>query len=221
MSFCPVCFKSKASCLCEYIKPFDSQIKFVLLMHPKEARQMRTGTGRLTKLTLLNSEVIIGEEFSNNERLKELLADNQYFPLLLYPGVDAYTAKELKPLVTDKKLLIIVIDGTWFLANKMIRLSPNLKELNKISFTSGYRSQFKFKHQPQEECLSTIESCYYLIKELQESEVISSSFSPEPLMEVFNRMVDFQLECEQLRHTLIGYKRDTVRISLEELKQKL
>ena len=80
----------------------------------------------------------------------------------------------------------------------MLRLSPNLQELPKISFEGNYRSQFKFKQQPAEECVSTIESCYYLIKELQNAG-LGSDEEPESLMDVFKRMVDFQLESEKER----------------------
>ena len=204
-------------------------------MHPKEAYKQKTGTGRLAHLTLENSEILIGINFTQNARLKELLADERYFPVLLYPGEDAYTAESLArnfgsgnctqgsgsnevqscdgvgfagfdcaqgaEKTARKQLLVIVVDATWFFAKKMLRLSPNLLELPKISFRAGYRSQFKFKQQPAEECLSTIESCYYLMKELQKEKVFGVNLDAdcESLMDVFKRMVDYQLESEKER----------------------
>ena len=186
-------------------------------MHPKEAYKQKTGTGRLAHLTLENSEILIGINFTQNARLKELLADERYFPVLLYPGEDAYTAETLArsqgsgsagfdcaqgvEKTVRKQLLVIVVDATWFFAKKMLRLSPNLLELPKISFRAGYRSQFKFKQQPAEECLSTIESCYYLMKELQKEKVFGVNLDAdcESLMDVFRRMVDYQLESEKER----------------------
>ncbi len=198
---CYRCFRPLKSCYCKYIKPFDPGAKFIILMHPKEAYKQKTGTGRLTHLSLIDSEILIGINFTNNERLNELISDDKYFPVLLYPDENAWTAKSLaenSPVVSGKKLLIIVVDATWFFAKKMVKLSENLHELPKISFRSGYRSQFTFKQQPAEECLSTIESCYYLIKELQAAG-IGTDANPESLMEVFKRMVDFQLESEKER----------------------
>jgi Uncharacterized conserved protein len=220
MSFCTVCHKSEESCLCPYIQKFDPGIKFVLLMHPKEARQMRTGTGRIVTLSLQDSEIIIDVDFTANKRLNELLSDESYLPLLLYPGENAYTAGELPCEKTEgRKLLIIVIDGTWAQAKKMFRLSDNLKTLPRISFRAGYRSTFRFKKEPMEECLSTVESCYYLLKELKDAGWTNTALDPEPLMNAFDHMVDFQIECETLRHDLAGYDRDTERMSLKELRQ--
>lgn len=218
MSHCTSCFKATQLCLCPYINEFDPGVKFVILMHPKEAYQMRTGTGRITKLTLRESEIIVGVDFTENERLNALLKDEEYYPLMLYPGEDAKTAAELKPLDIKKKLLILVIDATWAEAKKMVRLSTNLHTLNKISFRSGYRSNFRIKKQPKEECLSTIESCYYLIKELKEADVVSQDIDPQPLLSVFDKMVEQQLECESLKHELIGYEREHERLSLSELR---
>jgi len=173
-------------------------------MHPKEAFKQRTGTGRLAHLTLLNSEIIIGVDFTENKRLNDLLNDAYYVPLLLYPGADAWSAqsekegKSLKAMLGNKTLLVIVIDATWFFAKKMLRLSRNIQCLQKISFKAGYRSQYQFKTQPAEDCLSTIESCYYLINELKNAG-ISRDVSAEPLMNIFKQMVAFQLQSQKER----------------------
>ena len=204
MSKCYRCFRPEKSCYCKYIKSFDCGVKFVLLMHPKEAFKQKTGTGRLTNIALIDSEIIIGVDFTENKRLKELLSDESYYPVLLYPDENAWTASNpaLKnELGTSKKLLVIVLDATWPLAKKMLKLSPNLHEIPKISFRAGYRSQFKFKKQPAEECLSSIESCYYLIKELQTNDVVKihPENAPQVLLDVFSRMVEYQLESHRQR----------------------
>lgn len=194
-------------------------MKFVFLMHPKEAYHQHTGTGRLASLSLPDSEIIVGVDFSQNRRLSQLLSDSRYFPLVLYPADDAYTARspELNqaleqvgggeregaqntvPAAASKRLLVIVVDATWFFAKKMLRLSPNVRSLPKLSFQRQYQSEFTFKRQPAAGCVSTIESCYHLIRELQAAGLVDSALDPSPLMTVFRRMVDFQLEAEQNR----------------------
>jgi len=197
---CYRCFKPKSNCLCPYIKEADPKVKFVILMHPKEAFHQRTGTGRITALALKDSEILVGVDFSENKKLNKLLEDEAYYPVILYPGKDADTADSplLKQKLGNKMLLVIVVDATWPLAAKIVRLSKNIKTLPKLSFRKGYLSQFKFKHEPQEECLSTIESCYYLIKELQEAK-IAGQCDIESMLIAFNRMVDHQLESERQR----------------------
>lgn len=202
--FCYTCFRPKESCVCGLLKPFNPEVKFVFLMHPKEARRQRTGTGRIAHAGLLDSEIIVGIDFTKNERLCALLSDPQYFPVLLYPSEDAWTAKKegFKETVGERKILAIIIDSTWFCSKKMIRFSRNLLELPKLSFYGSYSSIFTFKREPHPECVSTIETCYYLIKELRENEIASSNISQEKLeslMDAFKAMIKFQLKKENDR----------------------
>ena len=48
-------------------------------MHPKEAYKQKTGTGRLAHLTLEDSEIIVGVDFTDNPRLNTLITDEKYF----------------------------------------------------------------------------------------------------------------------------------------------
>lgn len=201
---CYRCLRPLSSCYCKYIRPFDSGVKFVLLMHPKEAKRQRTGTGRLAHLTLEYSEILVGVDFSENKRLNALLADPAYYPVLLYPGPDAWTAgrEGFRECLGNRKLLVIIIDSTWACSKKMIKLSRNVLALPKFSFSGSYRSIYTFKREPKEYCVSSIESCYYLIKELQAASVLPAKVNPEPLMDVFRELVKFQLQKENERITL-------------------
>ena len=92
---CYKCFRPISHCLCEYAKPeIDSGIKFLFLMHPKEAKHQRTGTGRLSHVALKDSEILVGLDFSKDQRFNQLMNDPQYFPVMMYPGEDAWTAKK-------------------------------------------------------------------------------------------------------------------------------
>ena len=198
---CYKCLRPIQNCFCKYLEPFDCGIKFVFLMHPKEAKRQRTGTGRIAHAGLIDSEIIVGIDFTKNERLCALLEDEQYFPMLLYPGEDAWTAKKegFAEAVAGKKLLVIVIDSTWFCSKKMIQYSTNVIALPKLSFSGEYRSIFTFKREPKPEYISTIESCYYLIKELQSAQVVQNDCDPECLMTAFKEMIKFQLQKENDR----------------------
>ena len=178
----------------------DTGIKFVFLMHPKEFRRQRTGTGYLSHLCLKDSEVIVGLDFSKNARLQELLADQNYFAALMYPGEDALTAKSLiQGTPGNKKLLLIILDATWFCARKLIQHNPFLLQLPKLSFEGSYRSIFTFKREPSPECISTIECCYYIIKEFQAVGFVDKAINPEPLMNIFKAMIKLQLTAENER----------------------
>jgi Uncharacterized conserved protein len=175
-------------------------------MHPKEAYKQKTGTGRLAALSLVGSEILIGIDFTHNERLNDLISGKgefaRYYPVILYPAKDAWyiDTPGFRETVGERQLLVIVVDATWFFARKMMLLSSNLQALPKLSFSQDYRSQFTFKKQPAPECLSTIESSYYLIRELQSAGIANPAADAEPLMTVFRNMVDYQLASEQARH---------------------
>ena len=209
---CYRCFRPMVNCFCERITPVATGIKFVFLMHPKEAYRQKTGTGRLASLSLSDSEIIVGIDFSHNRRLNELISGQgeaeghgegrDYFPVLLYPDKEALYADSpaLAKAASKRKLLVIVVDATWFFARKMVQASVNLHALPKLSFNAGYKSRFEFKRQPAPECLSTIESSYYLIQELRNAGIVDGAIDPEPLMRVFRDMVQYQLSKEQERH---------------------
>lgn len=198
---CVRCFKPITNCLCKYTKEIDSGVKFVFLMHPKEAKKQRTGTGNLAHISLKNSEIIVGFEFSQNQRLMQLLNDPQYFPVMMYPGEDAWTANKegFKETLNGRTMLVLILDATWFCAKKLIEHNPFLLELPRFSFSGDYRSIFTFKHEPKPEYISTIETCYYLIKEMQAVDLCSKEIDPEPLMNVFKKMITFQIQAENER----------------------
>ena len=58
-------------------------------------------------------------------------------------------------------------------------------------------------YEPQEDFISTIETCYYLLKELRVGEfsttLAQADFSPEPLMNIFKKMITTQLESQRRR----------------------
>lgn len=170
-------------------------------MHPHEAYKQKTGTGRLASLSLSGSEIIIDKSFDNNIRTQNLISDSQYFPMVLYPGKNACTAEEFdfKGEMEGRTLLIFLIDATWVMARKMMFRSPGLQKLPRLTFGREYRSCFRIKKQPADYCLSTIESSYYLFKELQLSGVCDPEINGEGLMQIFERMVRFQIDCKEKR----------------------
>ena len=65
---CYRCFWPKSLCWCGSIHPMATRTKIVILIHPKEWKEQRTGTGRLTHLCLADSELIMGVDFDTDER---------------------------------------------------------------------------------------------------------------------------------------------------------
>ena len=193
---CYKCYRPKSSCICEFIvDPIKTRTKFVILMHPKEFRKTKNGTGHMTNNSLENCELYVGIDFTNHKRVNELLNNKTYEAFILYPDVNSIKLNTQK-LPNEKKALIFIIDSTWPCSKKILRLSINLHNLRKVSFEHNKSSQFKIKTQPNQYCLSTIESTLCLLEQLnlQNIENIPSK-SLENFLKPFEQMVDYQVKC--------------------------
>ena len=174
-----------------------TRTKFVFLMHPKEFKQEKAGTGRLTHLCLAGSELHMGIAFDDHEAVQALLADPAYFPMLVYPGPQARNLSrgDLQPAdLNGRRLLVFLLDGTWAGARKMLKLSPGLQRLPRVMFTPATPSRYVIKQQPQVGCLSTLEATHELLVALERSALDEYSL-PEQLLGLFARMQEFQIRC--------------------------
>jgi DTW domain-containing protein YfiP len=199
-NLCTACLQPEFGCYCRHVQKFDAQIKFMILIHPIEAKR-RIATGRMSHLVLKDSELIVGQDYSKNGQVNKVLSDPQFQSVVLYPGRNSLNlttsspAEKLQLFTPEKKLAIFVIDGTWATARKTMRQSQNLSQLPRISFTPPEKSQFRVRKQPGVDCYSTIEAIHHTI-DLVGSQVgfDSSTREHDKLLYVFNKMVERQLE---------------------------
>jgi DTW domain-containing protein YfiP len=159
---CLRCRRPESVCLCGVITPIPTVTRFVFLMHPKEARRIKNGTGRIAHLSLPESELVVGVDFRGHARVRALLADPSLRCQLLYPRRDesADGGAIGAPVGPHGRLqpVVFVLDATWPFAKKMMRLSTNLHALPRLSLTVDRPSEFVIKHQPHPSCLATIEA---------------------------------------------------------------
>ncbi len=165
-------------------------------MHPKEFKQEKAGTGRLTHISLPNSEIIVGIGFDENPAVQRLLADPTRKVVLLYPGEPALdpAAGDVSPAALDhRELTILILDATWSGARKMLRLSPSLHSLPRLRFTASQPSRYVIKQQPDPGCLSTLEAVHETLLALA-SAGIETYQPPFGLLELFARMQQRQID---------------------------
>ena len=149
----------------------------------------------MTNNSLENCELHVGIDFTNHKRVNELLNDTSYESYVLYPDVNSIKLNTQK-LPSEKKALVFIIDSTWPCSKKMLRLSTNLQNLKKISFEHDKSSQFKIKTQPNQYCLSTIESTLCVLEQLNNHNIENiSSKSLENFLTCFEEMVKYQVKC--------------------------
>jgi DTW domain-containing protein YfiP len=202
---CGTCRQPDFSCFCAWLKPFDPGIKFVILSHPIEAFR-RIATGRMSHLSLRDSQLIVGQDYTFNPELNALLEDTSLHCVMLYPGRLSRNLSTMCPLQRselvpkNKRLAVLVIDGTWNTARKMVNVSRNMQPLPRICFTPPGPSNFRVRRQPRAECYSTIEAIHHTVELLGTAAGFDvNARAHDALLDVFDNMVNRQIE---LAHTV-------------------
>lgn len=211
---CAHCLRAPVACLCHTIKPIDNRVKIVILQHPSEVKHGK-GTAKIVELTLNNSEIVIGEDFSRDEAFNAMMAQNCGRVMLLYPKEDAILPAQLKACLAHNTapeqaegegqhalypdsmacglalsdLTIIVLDGSWKKAYKMYCVNPILHTLPAIAIDVDNQSNYRIRKSSRADSLSTLEACFELLSELEGEQ---QSFSA--LLDSFNFMVEYQLK---------------------------
>lgn len=208
MNLCLRCRRRLRTCVCEYIRPFLTNSRFIILMHPMEFKKEKVGTGRFSHLILENSKIFVDVGFDQNHDFIKVLQDPEYNSFVLYPGEETVNlSAELVPAeLTQKKNQFIVIDGTWPCAKKMMKLSKCLHHLPRVSFNTQRISEFKVKHQPLPGCLSTVESIHQVILDLNRFQLENTQNAENNLIEVFRKTVEQQIELAE-DPTRQGYRK--------------
>jgi DTW domain-containing protein YfiP len=166
-------------------------------MHPKEYKREKAATGRFTHLCLKNSEIHMGICFDEHALVQRLIGDPRYFPVLLYPGKNAYNISEkgfVNFVPQGRQLLVFMLDATWRLARSMFNRSVSLQQLPRLMFFPENKSRFIIKKQPHEWCLSTIEAAHELMVALQKAG-LDKYDHPAQMLDLFMRMQQHQIDC--------------------------
>ena len=206
---CYKCFRPKSSCMCGYIKSIETETKFVILMHPKEFKKVKNNTGFFTHLSLSNSEVFIGIDFSEHSKINEIIKTHESY--ILFPSEGALNLTTTKPQRSSKPLAVFLIDSTWACAKKIFLSSSNLQNLKHMSFTTTKTSQYQIKVQPDEAYLSTIESTLVVLELLDKQGIERLKSSDlEGFLTPFLKMIEYQkaLIANPLSHA-VRFKRHT------------
>jgi len=194
--------------MCGYINAVETKTKFIILMHPKEFKKVKNNTGFFTHLSLSNSEVFMGIDFSDNRRINEIIASHDSY--ILFPSSNAVNLTDENPSQnreSKKPMAIFLIDSTWSCTRKIFTISSNLNQLKHMSFTTDRVSQYGIKEQPKEHYLSTIESTLVVLELLNKhgvEDIQKSAF--ENFLNPFFKMIEYQKHI--MSTSTSNYKRD-------------
>lgn len=184
--YCSKCGKPNKACICPWIQSLSSNVELIILQHPSEVNKP-LGTARILSLSLANSRVLVGEDFSQCEQLNRLLAEPQVQHYVLFPNDSSLSANTLTTGTHKKKIRVILLDGTWRKAYKMWQLSSNLHALPSLHLPDDLVGNYRIRKAPSENSLSTVEAGYHILSALDSQ----SDFMP--LLTAFERMVEFQI----------------------------
>jgi len=180
-SQCPQCLRPTTHCLCALIPTLDSRTRVLLLQHPSEVGHA-LNTARLAALGLNNAQLVVGEVFDD---LATLLNPPGYRARLLFPADDAQPLQAYVP--DDQPLLLVVPDGTWRKARKLLHLNPLLAALPRVTLADGGISRYRLRKAPGPGALSTVEA---IVQALQ---VLEAPASFKPLLKPFEALIEGQI----------------------------
>lgn len=184
--YCSKCGKPNKACICPWIQSLSSNVELIILQHPHEMDKP-LGTARILSLSLANSQVLVGEDFSQSDELNALLAEPNVQHYVLFPNDSSQSAAALKTCPHEEKVRVILLDGTWRKAYKMWQLSNNLHELPSLHLPDDLVGNYRIRKAPNENSLSTVEAGYHILS------VLESQSDFTPLLTAFEHMVEFQI----------------------------
>jgi len=180
---CTACGRPASVCLCAQIVPVTTRTRVVILQHPRESG-VPINTARLAELALPNSERHVGVEFGASARVQASLANADAPAILLFPGPGARDLAVERP---PHPVTLVVLDGTWWQAQKLLKRNPELLSLPRYALAPATPSRYRIRREPAEHCVSTIEAIVQALVALE------GRADARALLRPFDAMVEHQL----------------------------
>lgn len=188
--YCSRCQRPLPSCICDLITPVHNSTPLLLLQHPSETLHPK-GSANLLQLSLQNCERYIAEIF---EDLNTILDEGKYQNVLLYPDdaameadsltsntstvntatrysinnqKDVTSAESINDHKEARSIRLVVIDGTWRKAFKILQLNPLLASLPRYKGDLSATTEYTIRKAPKAGQLSTLEACCLALGEIE------------------------------------------------------
>lgn len=181
---CARCLRPTRVCWCAHLPTLETRSRVVFLQHPREA-DVAIGTARMAHLCLPGSELHVGVTWQGSRALASIHADPSRPPALLYPGEGATDVLAEPP---KGPITLVVVDGTWSQAKKIVKLNPELASLPRYAIAPPSPGNYRIRREPDARYVSTIEALSYVLGALEGD--------PERfrrLLQPFDAMVETQL----------------------------
>ena len=178
---CGKCQRPAAVCLCPWLILVEHTTPVVVLRHPTETRHA-LNTAKLLGQMGSRCHVLDGEVFAAVDVLEP-----GHRACFLFPGESSVPLSERVPDDAALPLQLIVLDGTWSKARRILRLNPWLADLPQVRVELGPSRYVLRKRAP--EGGSTLEAVVAALSLLEGS--------PErfaPFLLALDQLMQFQRE---------------------------
>ena len=169
---CGRCFQQVGHCVCDGIPTIQCETNFLIVRHWKERRKP-SNTGRFVDYALSSARIVDygapGETW--NPQVLEMPA-----PVLLFPHPDGLEC-------TFRPESVIVVDGSWPQARKLVNKLPGLRNLPRLTVRAPETKRVRLRTPPMAHGVSTIEAVAAAL------DVLHGSATGEPLRQLYDRIV--------------------------------
>jgi DTW domain-containing protein len=180
---CERCWRPRSVCFCGDIVPIATKTRVLILQHPRE-RDVGIGTALLARLGLASADLRTDVDFSGDPVVSGALAAGNAY--VLFPGknaIDVASARFPTPIT------LVVLDGTWWQAQKLLKANPTLAKLPRLALTPAGPSVYgRIRREPADHCVATLEAIAHVLGHLEGD---PARFAE--LLKPLTRMVESQL----------------------------
>lgn len=171
---CSRCYLPTALCLCAEVPQVLTRTEFLVIRHNKE-REKSTNTARMAALALPLC------------RMLTYGAPGEPFDPAVLEGPDTwllFSGNEPPPPDAPRPRRLVVLDGSWGQARRMLQRVPELRRLPTLSLPPPAPNTRRLRRPPHPDGMSTIEAMAGAVAFLEGEEVA------RPLYELHERMID-------------------------------
>jgi DTW domain-containing protein YfiP len=181
---CERCLFTPSTCICGAIKRLTHKVSVVILQHPSEEK-IAKNTAKLLNLSLTDCKIIKGENNTDFAILNSLPVKST---VLLYPNEHATYLDDTNPKPALNNIThLIVIDGTWKKAYKILQLTPLLTKFKTVSFMQLPQNRYAIRKAPRADSLSTLEAVAHSL-------LLIEQLNPAPLYNLLDELIQKQTQ---------------------------
>jgi len=149
-------------CYCHQVVKKNNRNHLIIFQHPKETHHA-LNTARIAKLSFKRCDLVVGE--IPEETADAMLLIEKYEPLLLFPAENAHIVDCDPEFVQQQQhRSILVLDGSWRKAKRMLYESPVLQQLTCISYTVRRSNRYVIRKSPSATAQSTLEAIVQVLE---------------------------------------------------------